>query len=286
MSRPQRSTSTSQPSMSAVAMVAKCPSPRCSRSSGGGLPEPPDRVFGRRQRSVGRGQDPARAVQSARRPAEQVRGRRHLGVQPAEQAAQRADRPGLPDPQGFGGRRSAPRPRGSPGRPWRGRSRRTRPRRPPRSPRPAGRPGPRNTLARTRAARPPRTPNAPREQSRSPHGPARTASTSNGQRQDQSQSRRCIPHACGGRTAAAMQAFPGGTARLLRQPRKEDPEIALSDRGAVACGGLAALTVARLRTSRLLPRRTAGARPPAGSRPPPSHPGPLIAHRRAPRRAR
>ena len=94
-------TSTSQPSMSALATAAKCPSPRCSRSTVAAS-QAADRVLRRRQRRVGRGQDPARAVQSARRPAEQGGGRCHLEVEPAEQGAQRADRPGLADPQGFG----------------------------------------------------------------------------------------------------------------------------------------------------------------------------------------
>ena len=87
-SRQHRRTTASQPSMSAAARAAKCPSPRCSRRSGGRLPEPGQTLPRDRQRGVPPRPHPAGEVKLPDRPPEQVgEGRSRRSVpRPAEQA--------------------------------------------------------------------------------------------------------------------------------------------------------------------------------------------------------
>ena len=82
---------------------------------GGRLPEPPGRVLSSGSAALAAARTrPAQSASPAARPSRSAAAA-HLRFQPAEQAAQRADRPGLADPRALRRARSAPRPRGSPG---------------------------------------------------------------------------------------------------------------------------------------------------------------------------
>ena len=245
MSRPQRSSSTSQPSMSAVAMAAKCPSPRCSRSTVAACQSRPTGSSGSGSAALAAARARPAQSSSARRPAEQVRGRRHLGVEPAEQAAQRAGRPGTAGSQGFGRRDQIPDPGDRPGDhgggeveergPDHGRIHRAQRGGPAREI-----PSPEPAQARLLELRARLRGKVDHRVDRLEQRPHRTGNVKIGHN-----------HATVSRTPAAAGRGRAG-----------------------------------LRASHFPPRRRAGAAPPAGSRLSPSHPGPLTAHRQAPRRVR